>query len=79
MSNNVKEGKRIWWKGKEIEGAGRQRQAPQAAKDTLKVELFISWCSKFLLCCVYFVMGEIFTICVRVTEQIGLWISFWNY
>ena len=41
MSNNVKRGKKIWWRGEEIEQTGRQRQAPQAVKDVLKVELFI--------------------------------------
>ena len=37
----MKRGKKIWWQGEEIEQTGRQRQASQAVKDVLKVELFI--------------------------------------
>lgn len=47
-SNNVMGGT-IWWRGKEIEGSGRQRQAPPEAKKWT-VHLMGH---KVLLCCVY--------------------------
>lgn len=39
----MKRGKKIWWRGGEIEGRGRQRQrqAPQAVKYVLKVKRLI--------------------------------------